>query len=70
MNASRKTKYAKLSDLVKVLGSWMIWDDISALANHQTVKSHLLKCLKSINKIHGTVYRNSGVRFRPTISDN
>jgi PleD family two-component response regulator len=43
-------EHAKLSGTLEKLESWNAWDDITALANHQTVKSHLLG---SINEIRG-----------------
>jgi len=62
-NLPEETKYAKLSDLLKVLESWKIWDDISALANHQIIKNHLMACLRSMNTIRGTGYHDSEVGF-------
>jgi len=70
MNASEETKDAKLSDILKVLEIWNVWDDISALANHQTVKSYLQTCLQSVNKMHCTGGPDPEVRFHSTGCDN
>ncbi|KIM79496.1 hypothetical protein PILCRDRAFT_823402 [Piloderma croceum F 1598] len=58
MNASQETKQAKLLDLITVLETWKVWDDISMLANHKTIKDWLLACLKSINTMHQIRYHD------------
>jgi hypothetical protein len=45
-----ETRHDKLSGILELLKSWNAWDDIAALARHQTVRNHLLTCLKSISE--------------------
>ena len=65
-----KSKHPELPEYPKLSGSWMTLDDISALANHQTIKNDLQTCLKSINKIDGAQYHDADVRFRCCVDLN
>ena len=66
MYSSNNTKYAKISDLLTVLESWNTWDNISSLANHQTVRDHLMTFLMSISEMDGASYHDSDVSFQHT----
>jgi hypothetical protein len=60
---SNIAKRAKIINLLKVIKSWKAWDDISAMTNHQIIKSHLLTCLRLVDERHETRYDLSDVRF-------
>jgi len=57
-NLTEETKRAKLAATMGLLENWSEWDDIIALANHQTVKNYLLG---SINEIRSTNHHDSHV---------
>lgn len=57
-----ETRQAKLSSTLEVLEGWNAWNDVSALAYHQTVRKYLLTCLKSVGKFPNTRADNPDVR--------
>jgi hypothetical protein len=63
---SKEAEYPELQELLKIPDSWKDWDDISALASHQTIKNHLMTCLESINKMPAALDHGEDVRFHYT----
>lgn len=64
-NGQRFTLYmhARYAESSRLPERWKVWDDISALANHNTIKRHLLACLKAISEMRGIIFRDHDVRF-------
>jgi hypothetical protein len=52
-------KRAKLAATMELLENWSEWDDIIALANHQTVKNYLLGSINEIRTNHHDPHVNA-----------
>jgi hypothetical protein len=62
-NVSKEDKRASLLEISK---SWMAWDDISTLANHECVRERLQDFLNRTNESHEAQYHDPEVRFHYT----